>query len=78
MIWFVGKKNVGKRWKVTAQVWKAGKKISEVYRLVDAESEEELEAVEKQLRNELANEIIEKYTRKDLGGFRIEVDSEIE
>lgn len=74
----MGKKNVGKRWKVTASVWKAGKKLSETYRLVDADSEEELEAVEKQLRNELANEIIEKYTRKELGGFKIEVDSEIE
>jgi hypothetical protein len=68
----------GRKWKVTGRVWKAGKCVDELSRLVDASAEEELDAVQKQVKAELFDRAVERHGRSNLRDIRIEVDQELE
>jgi hypothetical protein len=69
---------VGKAWRVTGSVWKAGKRIKKVEKTIAITSEEELEAAEREVRATLHEEICKSFKKADFNDIKIEVDSEIE
>ena len=70
--------NKGRKWKVIGRVWKAGKCVDELSRLVDASAEEEIDVVARQLKSELFDRAVERHGNENLKDVRIEVDSELE
>ena len=67
---------MGRPWRITGGIFKAGKLVKEVERIVDISSEEDLDAAEKNLRDELSEQAFKLFKKVDLKDVRIEVESE--
>lgn len=67
----------GRQWTVKGTVYVSGKKVDSVEKVIDASSEEEIEAEERQMRTSLATKHMKKLSDKDLERLKIEVESDI-
>lgn len=70
-------KKAGRTWRITAVLCKGKKKFKSVSRLVEADSEEAIEVVERSLRSELMDLAVDKFGHGNLGDVQINVKNDL-
>lgn len=72
------RKNVGNAWRITGSVWKAGKRIKKVEKVFSITCEQDLDTMERSMRDALYEEACKLFKKTDFSDVKIEVESEID